>query len=211
MNKVLADKQMINMQEVDAVHGAKPEAEERQFVDVTLMEVPKVVMQDHATGQTTEISPVRTAVMTEVSSIDDQLEAFGKYCQNCRHFNKHFGQMEIKRMMGGEPHEKAIIQEMRVRLELDSEVDDIAEMAMVYHSPADQFIAEMGACMALTGLMAGTALMHPSQNGCPKEVPGIDGKPLPLPFMYEARDPEQARQDAAVRDSLLFKAAGLSK
>lgn len=210
--RILAEKQLVNAVEVDAVGGAKPEPEERPFIDASLMEVEKQVMHDHATGQRKEIPVVKQAVITEISSVADQLEAYGKYCQNCRYFNRPMGQQELMRIQAfGTPQEKRSIQELRVRLEMDSEEPDITTLDRVYNSMADSFISQMGLCTALTQVMGQPALMHPSQNGCPKEVPGIDGKPVELPFMYEARDAEQKKQDDAMRDMLLYKASGVLK
>lgn len=213
--RVIAEKTLVSTEQVDSVHGAKPEPEERPIFDTSLIDIEKQSMTDHVTGQTMEKAPVKSAVMTEISSVADALEVVGKYCQNCKYFNYQMGQMELQRIESfGTPAEKATIQELRVRVEMGSATDEndiLVPVDQLFNSVSDQFLRQMGACAKLSRDFMSVMLFHPAQNGCPRSIPGVDGKPIEIPLFYEARDAEQARQDAQMRDMLLYTAAGRLK
>lgn len=202
-NRVLDEKILVNTAEVDSVGGAKPEPEERPLLDAMKLEPNKVAL---STGKLVDSVNNMTAI--QETTVFDALQAFGKHCGYCKHFNLRKGQEEILRMRTmGSPEERKMLQELRAQL-LESgaveSLNDFASLDEVFHDETKEFIGQMGACEAASSVALEVQLMHPSQNGCPTRF--ANGNPFP--WLYEPKDSSVAQRDKENQDLLMGKASG---
>lgn len=202
--KVLGEKAVVNVSEVDAVGGAKPEPEERPYHVITKTEQPTQKVVDQF-GVEHTVAVLKAAYAIETYNVADVAEAVGKFCGNCKHFSKAYGQREMARVDSpmGTPEEKRVLTELRFNVSTQVNGDMVPAAEIFDDSATEGFMSEMGACFALGNMFGSTTWMHPSQNGCPKEGPDR----AKLPFMYEPRDSHQEAIDKQVRDDFLFTAA----
>lgn len=200
--RIIGEKQTVDISEVDAVHGAKPEPEERPFHDTIQVAPGQVTLKDGTT-----IDETKSTTATQSTFVGDVLDAFGKHCANCKHFNHALGQAQLYRIaVKGSPEEQRMVRTLKGQLIESGVVDaqpDFVSAQSVFYDETSEFVAQMGSCLAMERLTEEVELVHPSQNGCPSAWP--DG--IPIPFLYEARDAEQAKRDHEAREALLSTAS----
>lgn len=197
-NKILAESSSVNTAQVDSVGGAKPEPEERPFIEERVLEANKVQLSDG-----TLFTGAPPVVHIE-STVAREIQAFGKQCGRCKHFSHVAGQAEISRIeQSGDPEDKHMLRELKAQLLETGVVDVLGDFighTQIFHDETDDFVRQMGACAFGTSHQKGDVqLMHPSQNACPTKF--ADGSDWP--FAYEPRDSFVARQDQLNYDQLM--------
>lgn len=201
-NKILSSTFGVDAGEVDSVHGAKPEPEERPFFEHRVLEANKVQLSDGSlfTGA------AQTVVIE--SDVNREMLAFGKQCGNCSHFNHAIGQGEIAQIEEmGNPEDQKMLKALRAQLLETGVVDaqgDYVGHTQVFHDETNKFVSEMGACLIGAAHQGGeTQLLHPSQQGCPSKF--ADG--TPWEWSYSPKDAETAKRDQLIFDNLMQRAA----
>lgn len=200
----------VDVSEVDSIHGAKPEPEERPAF-VTDQIDPNTGDQPLVDGKARlQLAPNALTVRTE-HSVDELVALFGMTCRNCLHFHHELGQATILRLGYGTPEERQHI------------VDLVAELAMSDAGnmrgrdlAGDEYVADgfapMGAelelqkyglCCVLSDEQKDDILMHPDCLCPAKELVGHQ--------TWDARTPEIARTVQMARDRLLNVAAGRTR
>lgn len=200
-NKILADSFGVDTGEVDAVHGAKPEPEERPFFEERILEANKVQLSDG-----TIFTGKAHSLMIE-STVDREMLAFGKCCYNCKNFSHEIGQAEIARMtVMGTPEETKMLAEMRFQIMESGVVDtqgDFIGYTQIFKDETEEFMSQYGSCMFGTAHQADTQLVHPTQQGCPS----LFASGEPWPWQYIAKNEEVEKRDKLIFDSLMQTAA----
>ncbi len=202
-NRILAETTAIDIAEVDAVGGAKPEPEERPMHDVRQLEPNR---QTLSTGE--QVSTMQQGMVVVVqSNVQAEMESFGKQCANCYHFNHRLGQQQLTDMQEfGSPEDKKMIAELRAQVLDSGFVENIGEYTSVndvFRDETMQFVREMGMCTALTSLKKEPVFIHPTQQCCPSKF--ADG--TEIPFLYKPKDSDQEKRDKTAMDMLMFTAS----
>lgn len=200
-NNILADSFSVNTAEVDSVHGAKPEPEERPFVEERLLEANKVQLSDGTlfTG--------RPSTVVIESTVDRAMLSHGKFCGNCLHFSHEIGQSEINRMeFDGTPEERKMLAEMKFQIMESGVVDGGGEFVgytQIFKDDTAEFMSQYGSCLFGTGHQADTQLVHPSQNGCPS----VFASGEEWPWEYQPKNEDIAKRDKILFDALMLSAS----
>lgn len=202
-NRILAETTVVDVAEVDAVGGAKPEPEERPFHDARQVAPNKMQL---STGETVDALQ-QGVFITVTSTIENEMLCFGKTCAGCIHFNHRLGQAEFDRIKHqGSPEERQMVAELRAQV-LDSgfveNLGDYTPVNDVFKDETLEFIGEMGMCVVLTSLKKDFVTVHPTQQCCPSKF--ADG--TPIPFLYEPKDSAQERKDKMAYEALMLTAS----
>lgn len=183
----------VDVREVDSIHGAKPEPEERPAF--TQMQIEGGTKADVADGQLELSVPRSTSIESTVQELAD-LE--GKYCRNCRRFNLKLGQIEIERMgYRGDEQERKVVMEMAAfYAENDRETPVYVDSEDGVFAPtlAETEMARTGLCTKLKVLVHPDCHCAGPEEGCGE--------------VWEALNSDVAREVQERRDAIYGTAAG---
>ncbi len=194
--------------EVDSIHGAKPEPEERPAYVTTTLDPNTGDVADMGEDSGTRPLILKQApTVREEFTVDELAGRIGKQCRNCAHFNHQLGQALIENEMKSGPPE--VVDRWR---------NTIAEIAMWKPElagdefvsdpfaplPAEKEILRMGLCTAMSTPAPDDNTFVHFDLVCPsKEVTGQDL------FRPKSREVEKTIQ--GMRDRLLSAAGVHSK
>lgn len=190
----------VNNSEVDAIHGAKPEPEERPLT-VEMKIQP-------GTGES-EVGPTSTELVLEHAktvsiemTVEERAKLLGKYCGNCMHFNHARGQAKLELMSfkgddADRAHLRSLFAELTEQTPLEELGDDIVTAEEVFApTHAEKAMGRMGLCSAMTSAMNEDALVMP-EGHCAAPEEKLIGKDLWVP-----KNKEVAEKVSQMRDAL---------
>lgn len=195
----------VNSSEVDSIHGAKPEPEERPLVVEMKLEKGsgEAVQQDG----TLILETYRAKTVAIELTVEERAALLGKQCSNCLHWRHALGQVRLEKaaFFGAEEdraHLKSLFAELTEQGGAEAAGEEYVEAGEVFAPTyAEKAMSRMGLCVRATNAVKEDVLTMGDGHCAGPNIPEI------AKDIWEAKDSDTAKRVAQMRDALFGAAS----